>query len=257
MERKKLATLGLEVSNRCNMVGICRHCNGAPGMKGRGIKYIPDSIIKMVTNEAPDLFCAVCYSGGEIATYADRIRQMASSIHLPYSFMTNGLEVIDGTNPTSVLLSVDSDDIRPGVEHKVIFDNAFRYQNNASVSTALSRNLDIQQVYREMCDMNVRLKSSGHELSDWRLGFILPEGFASKNLSIFPSWNDIFERLASFLKVFFQEWPFHLAIKGIINTANLADLIAQGDGVYELNYESNPCRDCRLRHIYPVINFNA
>jgi radical SAM protein with 4Fe4S-binding SPASM domain len=246
--------IGLELSNICNMQGICKHCDGAVGQYGAEQRFMPQETLSVIKREAFKFFSSITYSGGEVSCYPWLIKDLASSINLPFVLMTNGLKVIRGIKPTLVLVSLDPSDLRPGVDNDKIMENMLLYNCDLSVNTVLSAQVDIFELYQLLKKTQKKLRQRKRCVQEWKISFIVDNGLASQNKSIFPEWSEIFSQLAQFLPVYFKEVPFHLAVRGIFYTKNLLHF---GNDNPQIDLNLNPCQYCFNRLYYTVINLEG
>ena len=253
VKKKILRGIGLELSNQCNMKHICKHCDGAVGIYDKEIKFMPRKVIEVLKKEIPLYFSSFTLSGGEVACYPELVKEIVNEIKLPFVLMANGLKVINNIQPTLVLVSIDPEDLRPGIDNEEIIKNVLSYRSNLSVNTVLSSKIDIISLYKLICKTQKRLEKRGQKITEWKLGFIIDQGLARFHRSIFPHWDIIFKKLADFLKIYFKEKPFHLAIRGILYTKNIDDF----QNATKVNMSHNPCKDCFNRLIYSVVNLGG
>jgi len=246
--------IGLELSNLCNMQGICKHCDGAIGTYGFDPRFMPAETLEVIKKEIKKFFSSITYSGGEVACYPELIEELISSINLPYTLMTNGLKIIKGVRPKLVLVSIDPPDIRRGIDNQKIMENVLLYDCDLSVNTVFSAQTDIFELYSLLKETQKKLKRKGMHIREWKIGFLVESGLALQNRSIFPSWDEIFMQLAKFIPIYFKEVPFHLAIRGIFYTKNLLNLENENP---RINLSLNPCQYCFNRLYYTVINLEG
>jgi radical SAM protein with 4Fe4S-binding SPASM domain len=246
----KIPALGIEYSNSCNLKDVCKHCYGVTGTEGSGLIKLSDKVIDIIIKEAPLIAESITITGGEPTTYPDAVNRIVSGTRLPWTLMTNGVIWRKDFHPSGVLVSLDCQDLRPGVNPVNVINNVLKYNCNLSVNTVLSAKVDLFMLYDVLKRANNKLQKKGKKISEWKLGFVVKKGRASYHPEIFAQWDEIFYHLKEFLKIYFREQPFPLAIRGGFFTKN----ISKNDNPPKINTSRNPCLDCFHRTRYMAIN---
>lgn len=193
----------LEYSSICNANPLCLHCQGAP------FKY--DSTLKRqqferVLEMARAKGLPIALTGGDPSAYPGVVRRLEQS-GVKYSIATNGLARIPDVHPSDVYLSLDADDLRP-YDQSGVLENAISYGARLSVTTCISRALDIWGLYE-------RLLSHQENIYRWRLSFLNVSGNARNNIdTIKPDYDVAFPALARVITHYLDNKPFQLNIKG-------------------------------------------
>jgi radical SAM protein with 4Fe4S-binding SPASM domain len=251
MTMKKLPAIGVELSNVCNLVNVCRHCYGVTGISEKGkIITISNKTLEMLIDEIPLIANSVTITGGEPTMYPRKVNDFVRRIGLPWMLMTNGVVYCKDFHPQAVLVSLDAQDIRPEIDPRKVIKNVLRYGCNLSVNTVISKETNLFSFYELLKKASVALERKNCHISEWKINFVVQRGFAVNHFETLFEWDTTFKHLAEFLKVYFQEQPFHLAVKGLFFTKNLNN----GDFIPGLNSKSNPCLDCLNRGLYMTIN---
>lgn len=250
---EKLPAIGIEFTNVCNLANICRHCYGITGLsKKEKIIHISNKTLEMLIEEIPLIANSVTITGGEPTMYQEKIRNFISRIRLPWMLMTNGVIYCKDFHPNAVLISLDPFDLRPGINPQKVIENALKYKCNLSVNTVMSKKINLFSLYELLKKATVILDRIKCHISEWKINFVVQRGFAIYHPEIFAEWDNAFKHLAEFLKLYFQEQPFHLAVKGSFFTKN----INKNNYFSGLDIKSNPCLDCFHRSLYMTINAN-
>jgi radical SAM protein with 4Fe4S-binding SPASM domain len=249
----KIPALGIEYSNSCNLKDVCKHCYGATGTEGPGLIKLSDKIIDIIIKEAPLIAESITITGGEPTTYPDVVKRIVSGTKLPWTLMTNGVIWRKDFHPFGALVSLDCQDVRPGVNPSEVMHNVLKYNCNLSINTVLSAGVNLFELYDILKKASDRLQKTGKKISEWKLGFVVKKGRASHHPEIFAEWDKIFYHLKEFLRIYFKEQPFPLAIRGGFFTKN----ISKNDKIPKINLSKNPCLDCFHRTRYMTINVHG
>lgn len=250
---ERISVLQLEYSTECNMKNICKHCYGATGVNEIPTK-VSNRVLDIVLSEAKELVKYITITGGEPAVFPEITRKVCEKSRLPMFLMTNGVKFIENLKPFSVLFSLDANDLRPGVDNGLILNNVLRYNCDLACNTVLSSEIDIMETYEKMKSVDSSLKQKGHHLREWKLGFVINKGRALKNQGISPDMDHIFRKLNKFLKIYFQENPFNLAIRGFLYTKFLTDSFLNSIKDFKIDLNRNPCLDCYGRGEILTVN---
>lgn len=249
----RIPALQIEYSTVCNMANICRHCYGATGVL-KNKQTISEEVLQIILDEARYIAQSITITGGEPACFPEIVRRIENESELPILIMTNGIEFIHDVRPVGVLFSLDAYDVRPIPKIKGVLQNVLRYDCDLSCNTVLSCGLDIIKYYEVLKDAHKYLTKRKHGLLEWKLGFIIDKGKAVSNKNIVPEIHKVFEKLSHFLKIYFKERPFPLAIRGFLYTRFLEDEHARSVQHFRLNPARNPCLDCFGRGEILTIN---
>lgn len=248
---KKISAVGIELSNLCNLSHICRHCYGITGLANtEKLIQISDKSIEILSEELPLVAESITLTGGEPTIYPQKVNNLISKMRLPWMLMTNGVVYRYDFHPKAVLVSLDPPDIRPSIDPEIVIKNVLRYKCNLSVNTVMSKNIDLFSFYKILKKAVFELDKTGHYISEWKISFVIDKGFAIYHPEIFADWDIAFQHLAKFLEIYFQEQPFHLAIRGLFFTKN----ISENNIPNKFDFSSNPCLDCFHRTLYTTIN---
>ncbi len=251
---EKISAIGIECSNRCNLTSVCRHCYGITGIADTNrIIELSDRVIEIIIKEISSIAKTITITGGEPTVYPQLVNRLVEDTGLPWMLMTNGIIWRKDFQPQAVAVSLDPNDIRPGVNPRRVIKNVLRYNCNLSINTVLSPAIDLFLFYDLLKDTAVKLAKDGHYISEWKLGFVVQKGYACKHSDIFVDWDTIFIRLREFLRVYFKERPFPIALRGSFFTKNISE---EEDRVL-INMTRNPCLDCFQQSKYMVINANG
>lgn len=247
----KIPALGIECFNSCNLSNVCTHCYGVTGIANTDKDIVLNKkIVDVVIKEAPLIVDSITITGGEPTIKPDFVKRIVSGINLPWMLMTNGTIWSSDLKPSAVLISLDSFDLRPNIDHKYVVENALKYDCNISVNTVLSASVKLLPIYSLLKDVSARLAISGHKISEWKLGFVVQKGHAIRHPEIFADWDKIFIELRDFLKIYFQEKPFHVALRGSFFTKN----IGTKERRTSIDLSRNPCLDCFSRSKLMCVN---
>ncbi len=253
MEYEKFSALQIEYSSRCNMQDVCKHCYGATGIH-EAEKTIPDKVMEVILAEAKYIASSITITGGEPATFPHMTRRICNESGLPVFVMTNGMKLIEGITPASVLFSLDANDARPGINPDTILKNVLGYNCNLACNTVLTSDLDLLSYFEKMKALNKKLLSRGQHLREWKLGFVIDRGRATKHRNLFPDIDVVFKQLRQLLITYFEDPPFHLAIRGFLYTKFLTDAYLQSIKNFKLQEKRNPCLDCYGRGEILTVN---
>lgn len=247
----KISALGIECFNSCNLSGVCTHCYGVTGIANTSNTItLNQKVVDVVIREAPSIVESITITGGEPTVRPDFVKKIVSGIRLPWMLMTNDTIWSNNLRPSAVLISLDPPDLRPNIDPIHVMENALKYDCDISVNTVLSAGIEIRPMYELLKDISVRLAMGGHKISEWKLGFVIQKGHATRHPEIFADWDKIFLELRDFLKIYFREKPFHVALRGSFFTKNIGEKEKRS----RINLSRNPCLDCFSRSKLMCIN---
>jgi len=252
-EPHKISMLQVEYSTECNMRNICKHCYGATGKHDSNT--LSEEVVNLILRDARKVVHNLCITGGEPTCYPHIVKRFKEESGLPLHMMTNGYTRLkEDIEFEGVLFSLDPPDLRPGIKPERILNNVLSYDTNLSCNTVLSKEVDLFDYYERMKNLQKQLQKKGKDLTEWKLGFLIPDGYAANNKEIFSDKEILYSKLYEFLDVYFKERPFDLAVRCFLYTKAMGDGFLNDIETFKLNMDRNPCLDCLARNHVLVIN---